>query len=195
MFVLKMKFWILCVLKVKNLNKVFNAYALANHLHKGMVRKNGDPFLVHPLRVAYRLMRFGKYDHRVICAALLHDVVEDCEYSLDRLESVFGRDIALMVYHLSAPPVEGPRYIRKIEAAKWFGTDWQLKPITDDVRCVDVMDNCDDFNKGQPLAFWKVWFREKHIVLNLCATGDAHIWNVAMKKLVDTDILRHRSSD
>ena len=72
------------------------AYALAKDLHKNQFRKDGTPYLSHPVEVALILTDLG-FDENVICAALLHDVVEDCDYSLEQIEVGFNRKIAEMV--------------------------------------------------------------------------------------------------
>lgn len=77
------------------------AYELAKYLHRDQIRKDGTPYLSHPVEVALILSDLG-FDENVICAALLHDVVEDCEYELSDIEKNFNRKIAEMVDCVSA---------------------------------------------------------------------------------------------
>jgi GTP diphosphokinase / guanosine-3',5'-bis(diphosphate) 3'-diphosphatase len=72
------------------------AYELAAVMHAGQARNSGDPFITHPLAVATILAELGM-PHDVISAALLHDTVEDTEYTIDQLRADFGDDIASMV--------------------------------------------------------------------------------------------------
>jgi guanosine-3',5'-bis(diphosphate) 3'-pyrophosphohydrolase len=72
------------------------AYAVAAHWHAGQQRKSGDPYITHPLAVATILAELGM-NHETICAALLHDTVEDTPYSLEQLRADFGTDVAALV--------------------------------------------------------------------------------------------------
>jgi len=72
------------------------AYDVAAGLHAGQSRRSGDPYITHPLAVATILAELGM-NHETICAALLHDTIEDTEYTLDQLRQDFGDDIAALV--------------------------------------------------------------------------------------------------
>ena len=75
---------------------ILKAYNYANIQHKGQKRKSGESYIIHPLNVAYILADIG-LDESTICAALLHDVVEDTEVSADDLKKEFGEEITSMV--------------------------------------------------------------------------------------------------
>jgi GTP pyrophosphokinase len=75
---------------------VKKAYETANSAHEGQLRLSGEPYIIHPLEVALTLARF-KFDTTTICAALLHDVVEDTQYTLDYLSTEFSEDVAMLV--------------------------------------------------------------------------------------------------
>ncbi|MGN6687183.1 MAG: RelA/SpoT family protein [Actinomycetales bacterium] len=79
-----------------DLREVERAYAVAERYHRGQRRKSGDPYITHPLAVAAILAELGMTPP-TLCAALLHDTVEDTEYSLDALRSEFGDEIADLV--------------------------------------------------------------------------------------------------
>lgn len=72
------------------------AYELAKDLHKDQKRKSGEMYINHPVDVALILAKLG-FDENVISAALLHDVVEDCGYTLDSIKQEFNKDVAEMV--------------------------------------------------------------------------------------------------
>ncbi|WOC14231.1 Bifunctional (p)ppGpp synthase/hydrolase RelA [Gordonia sp. MP11Mi] len=72
------------------------AYEVAEQHHTGQMRKSGDPYITHPLAVATILADLGM-DTTTLVAALLHDTVEDTEYSLEQLESDFGAEVAHLV--------------------------------------------------------------------------------------------------
>ena len=73
-----------------------HAYEVAAHWHTGQKRKSGDPYITHPLAVATILAELGM-NHETLCAALLHDTVEDTDYALDQLRADFGDEIAALV--------------------------------------------------------------------------------------------------
>ena len=75
---------------------VERAYHTAERYHAGQVRKSGDPYITHPLAVATILAELGMTEP-VIVAALLHDTVEDTEYSLAQLRADFSDEVARMV--------------------------------------------------------------------------------------------------
>ncbi len=72
------------------------AYETAARLHAGQSRNSGDPYITHPLAVAAILAELGT-DHDTICAALLHDTVEDTNYTIAQLRQEFGDNIAALV--------------------------------------------------------------------------------------------------
>ncbi|WP_283133983.1 RelA/SpoT family protein [Rhizohabitans arisaemae] len=72
------------------------AYEVAAYHHRDQKRKSGDPYITHPLAVATILAELGT-DVETLCAALLHDTVEDTAYGLDELRGDFGDKIALLV--------------------------------------------------------------------------------------------------
>ncbi|MDR1238220.1 MAG: HD domain-containing protein, partial [Propionibacteriaceae bacterium] len=72
------------------------AYRTAEHYHSGQFRKNGDAYITHPLAVATILAGLGM-NETTLCAALLHDTVEDTSYTVEQLTADFGEEIATMV--------------------------------------------------------------------------------------------------
>ena len=72
------------------------AYRTAEHYHEGQTRKSGDSYITHPLAVATILAGLGLTES-TICAALLHDTVEDTGYTLAQLTADFGQEVATMV--------------------------------------------------------------------------------------------------
>ena len=79
-----------------DIEKIERAYEVADKAHGGQVRRSGDPYISHPVSVAIILIGMGM-DTDCICAALLHDVVEDTAVTLDELKKAFGADVAVMV--------------------------------------------------------------------------------------------------
>ncbi len=80
--------------KVEIITKAFN---LANEAHKGSRRRSGEPYIMHPLAVARIVSKEIGLGSTSISAALLHDVVEDTDYSVEDIEMIFGERIARIV--------------------------------------------------------------------------------------------------
>ncbi|MGH2711274.1 MAG: RelA/SpoT family protein [Actinomycetota bacterium] len=79
-----------------DVREVERAYEFAADSHRGQTRKSGEPFILHPLEVAYILADLGM-DTSTLVAALLHDVVEDTDLSLEVIEREFGAEVARLV--------------------------------------------------------------------------------------------------
>lgn len=79
-----------------NTGLIEKAFDLADQAHQGQKRISGDPYITHPLEVALILADI-EMDTASICAALLHDVVEDTSYTFEDILSIFGEEIALLV--------------------------------------------------------------------------------------------------
>ena len=79
-----------------DLGIIERAYATAEGHHRNQSRKSGDPYITHPLAVATILAELGMTPP-TLCAALLHDTVEDTTYTLDALRGDFGDEVALLV--------------------------------------------------------------------------------------------------
>ena len=75
---------------------VEQAYQFADECHRGQKRVSGEPYIAHPLQTALFLVDL-RLDVNTIVAALLHDVVEDCDVALDELASRFGTEVAKLV--------------------------------------------------------------------------------------------------
>ena len=111
-------------------NFIKRAFFLAKEAHEGVRRRSGEPYLLHPIAVA-KIEEIGLGVKSVV-AALLHDVVEDTEYSVEDMERIFGPKIASMVDGLTkmsgvfnADTSEQAEYFRKV-----------LLTLSDDVRVI-----------------------------------------------------------
>ena len=87
---------ILATDKQYDLSKILSAYQLAEKAHADQKRSSGEPYIIHPLAVADILLDLGM-DTDTICVGLLHDVVEDTNYTLDDIRKKFGQDVAMLV--------------------------------------------------------------------------------------------------
>ena len=75
---------------------ILKAYNYALKKHGEQKRKSGEPYIIHPTNVAYTIAEIG-LDEKTICAALLHDVVEDTDVTYEDIVNDFGKEIADMV--------------------------------------------------------------------------------------------------
>ncbi len=110
------------------------AYEFAGERHQAQKRQSGEPYLSHPIEVAHILADM-KLDVTTLCAALLHDVVEDTKFPMEQLEPRFGADVAKLVEGMTkisrldflAPEARQAENVRKM-----------LLAMVDDVRVVVV---------------------------------------------------------
>ncbi|MBK7164984.1 MAG: bifunctional (p)ppGpp synthetase/guanosine-3',5'-bis(diphosphate) 3'-pyrophosphohydrolase [Candidatus Microthrix sp.] len=75
---------------------VERAYDFAKAAHEGQLRASGEPYITHPLAVATIVARYGA-DDATVCAALLHDTVEDCDVTLAEISAKFGPTVSVLV--------------------------------------------------------------------------------------------------
>jgi GTP diphosphokinase / guanosine-3',5'-bis(diphosphate) 3'-diphosphatase len=80
----------------ENLEVIEEAFQLAAKAHEGQIRATHEPYIIHPLSVAYILAQLHM-DLQGVVAALLHDVVEDTDYTLEDIRIMFGDDVAFLV--------------------------------------------------------------------------------------------------
>jgi guanosine-3',5'-bis(diphosphate) 3'-pyrophosphohydrolase len=76
---------------------VIRAFNFAREAHKGVRRKSGEPYIIHPIAVALIVVKEIGLGYKSICAALMHDVVEDTDYTVDDIRRLFGDKIAELV--------------------------------------------------------------------------------------------------
>ena len=82
---------------LEDLEMVKRAFQFASILHQDQKRKSGEPYIVHPLSVAYILTTFARADMNTICAALLHDTLEDTDCTSEDITLNFGKEVCMLV--------------------------------------------------------------------------------------------------
>lgn len=80
----------------EDIEKIIKAFKLADLAHSGQKRRSGEPYIIHPVAVAQILADMGM-DCDSVCAALLHDVVEDTEYTSQQIKLMFGETVEHLV--------------------------------------------------------------------------------------------------
>ena len=78
------------------INEIIKAYEFAAKMHKEQFRKSGEPYIIHPIQVAIILTTIYA-DSDTICAALLHDVLEDTNCTDEQMEELFGTEVTRLV--------------------------------------------------------------------------------------------------
>ncbi len=113
-------------------NFVRRAFFLAKEAHQGVRRRSGEPYLLHPVAVAHIVLDEIGLGVKSVVASLLHDVVEDTDYTVDDIERIFGQKVAYMVDGLTkmsgvfnADTSQQAEYFRKV-----------LLTLSDDVRVI-----------------------------------------------------------
>ena len=110
------------------------AFFLAKEAHKGVRRRSGEPYVIHPLEVALIAVREIGLGKKSVVAALLHDVVEDTEYTVEDIERMFSPKIASMVDGLTK--MSGVFNANTSEQAEYFRK--VLLTLSDDVRVIII---------------------------------------------------------
>ncbi len=117
----------------KRIEIITKAFNFANQAHKGIKRRSGEPYIMHPLAVAQIVCTEIGLGSTSICAALLHDVVEDTDYTVEDIENIFGPKIAQIVDGLTkiSGGIFGDRASAQAENFKKL-----LLTMSDDIRVI-----------------------------------------------------------
>ena len=120
------------VKKEEDWELIRKAFFLAKEAHKGVLRRSGEPYILHPLAVAKIVVEEIGLGVKSVAAALLHDVVEDTAYTVEEIDTIFGEKIAYMVDGLTkmagvvnTDTSKQAAYFRKV-----------LLTLSDDVRVI-----------------------------------------------------------
>jgi len=149
---------LLDVVKTYNVDEVESirkAYDFADYLHKGQMRQSGEPYITHPLNVAYILAEMHA-DRDTLCAGLLHDTLEDTKVTREEIVENFNEDVAKLV--------NGVTKISKLnfsskQAQNLANTRKIITGITEDVRII-IIKLADRLHNMRTLGF-KSEFKQK----------------------------------
>lgn len=117
----------------KRIEIITKAFNFANQAHKGIKRRSGEPYIMHPIAVAKIVCNEIGLGSTSICSALLHDVVEDTDYTVEDIENIFGPKIAQIVDGLTkiSGGIFGDRASVQAENFKKL-----LLTMSDDIRVI-----------------------------------------------------------
>ena len=101
----------------KKVDLITKAFNFARQAHKGVRRLSGEPYIMHPIAVAQIACSEIGLGSTSICSALLHDVVEDTDYTIEDIENIFGAKIAQIVDGLTK--ISGGIFGEQASAQPW----------------------------------------------------------------------------
>jgi guanosine-3',5'-bis(diphosphate) 3'-pyrophosphohydrolase len=166
------------------IQKVLKAASFATWAHDGQRRKWGDePYIMHPFRVVDLLLGVGIEDENTLCAALLHDVLEDCADKVRPvdIQNEFGVKVLVMVTTLTDPPKSiGNRKMRKamtLERYRHYST-----PKEQTIKVADLLDNAESIVVADK-NFGPRFLREKAELLEVLINSNINLYNRAWEEL------------
>lgn len=155
------------------------AWCIAAHSAIGQTRKyTGEPYWTHPLSVAALLQEtVPEAPTHVLIAAMLHDVVDDTNISLELIRNEFGKEVADLVDAVSdnTTPSDGTRKERKAMKRERLS---QANSWAQSIALADAISNVETIAEKDP-AFAKVYMPEKKELLTCLSAGDARLFQIA----------------
>lgn len=153
-------------------------FATEAHGSIGQLRKyTNEPYITHLEAVANIIRRVPNHTIEMLCAAWLHDVLEDTPTKVGRIIEVFGQEVADMVVALTDPPPE-PGLNRKARKKLTMERLAKSSPEVKTVKLADLIHNTSSIIKYDP-NFAKVYLEEKRQLLEVLREGDESLWNLA----------------
>lgn len=155
-------------------DKVLVALGFATEAHEGQVRKyTGEDYINHPIEVM-NIVKSVHHTEDMLCAALLHDVVEDCGVDIGDIRGIFGEDVCRMVNKLSdiSQPTHGNR-ARREELDRWWISN--ATPNTKTIKLADLISNSKSICEHDK-DFAKVYIKEKELLLEVLTEGDPTLY-------------------
>lgn len=147
------------------------AKQLAGKAHEGQFRKySGMPYIVHPVEVATIVQTVEGHTDEMIAAALLHDVVEDTDYTFEDIAEQVSPEVAELVRGLTevSRPQDGNRALRKAMDREFLATQ---SAEVQTIKYADIISNTQDIRANDP-KFAEVYIKEMKLLLNVMDKGD-----------------------
>lgn len=160
--------------KESKMDRLQAAIDFATQAHSGQVRKyTGEPYITHPIAVM-EIVKTVPHTEDMLIAAVLHDVVEDCDVTIQDVCDKFGTVVGMLVEYLTdiSKPEHGNRAVRKqMDAHHYASGPTEAQTI----KVADFIHNTADIHKHDP-KFWEVYKHEKWYSLNLLVDADPQLW-------------------
>lgn len=150
---------------------VKKAARFAANAHVDQLRKyTYEPYIIHPTAVAELVKTTKNCTDNMICAAYLHDVVEDCNVSFEKIETEFNKEVKNLVFWLTdyTTPEFGNRATRKAHYLKFISSG---PAEAHTLKIADLIDNTKTIVKHD-LNFAAIYLQEKKELLNVLIKGD-----------------------
>lgn len=160
------------------MNKILEAARFAVMAHAGQKRKyNNLPYVTHPARVAARVSILPNTTEEMICAAYLHDVIEDTQYTYEDLVQKFGDSIANYVLDLTN--VSKDRYPGQNRAFRKARDREHLKMISPEAKRIKLVDRIDNLREmsGADNGFLKLYLEESIELHKVLSDVDEELGN------------------
>lgn len=158
-------------------------FATAAHGAIGQTRKyTKEPYINHPKRVMETVRNYvTDATPEMLAAALLHDVVEDTDITLELIEEVFGYEVMELVFWLTdkSKKSDGNRKTRKAIDREHLG---RAPAQAQTIKLADLIDNSDSIAQHDA-SFWKVYKEEKQALLAVLTKGNPVLKNIAQQML------------
>src|SRR5690606_8203779 len=160
------------------------ALNFAKQAHMDQQRKyNKEPYIEHPKRVA-EIVRTVSHSQEMICAAYLHDVVEDTWVTIEEIDKRFGKKVAQLVNELTDEYIKAnyQQMNRRRRKEKEVERQAKMSAEAKTVKLADVIDNTRDIVKNDP-GFAKKYVREMEALTNALQGGDNILYEQAHKEI------------
>ena len=159
---------------MKDTPMINKAKMLAGKAHEGQFRKySGMPYIVHPIEVA-TIVQTVDHSDEMIAAALLHDVVEDTDYTVEDIAKEVSPAVAELVEGLTdvSSPQDGNRAVRKTKDRDHLA---KQNAEVQTIKLADVISNSQDIKANDP-KFAKVYIEEMKALLEVLTKGDKTLY-------------------
>lgn len=170
---------------MKYINQILHAVQFAERYHRGQTRNNsGAPYIVHPLAVASSITMIAdedSYDANTIIAAILHDVIEDTDASLQDIMVEFGIDVAALVLQVTkvTQGSDLPRAQRvQLDVNHYAKAEARAQTI----KVADILNNISDIHEVDP-KFAKRYLPEQKAKLDVLTKADHQLRTTTIQLL------------
>lgn len=164
--------------------KELSALSYATEKHKDQKRKyTGEPYINHCKEVADTLSFYEK-DEDVICAAFLHDTVEDTDATIEEIKNLFGENVARLVEEVTdvSKPGDGNRFIRKNIDLEHIS---KASPQGKSIKLSDIMSNTASIIKHD-YNFAETYLTEVENLLKVLSQGNEDLYRIASENCMSS---------
>ena len=162
------------------------ALEFATKAHGDQMRKySKEPYIEHPKRVA-EIVRTVPHNSEMICAAYLHDVVEDTPVEIEEIEKKFGKKVAQLVHELTDEymKINYPHLNRRARKDKEVERQADMSKDAKTIKLADVIDNTPDIVKNDP-GFGRKYLYEMEKLTRVLVGGNKELFERARREVAE----------